>query len=311
MKKRLDEKQVAGNETKAATKLQAAQRGFRARLQIIKNLEEKVKKFIPNRQNHIQKRFEILKVLNTYKKPPITATEMSTVREYKREFEQMEKNKDANRKRLEEEANRERQEKERLKKEKEEFAIKRQSLKNKYRIIFTNENESVPGLVKFYSTKLPSEIKTEDDLKLFKYTTVNGTQKTLYNTNMNQIKKNIKNAKQVQAERAKSNANIAENMAVKARKAALKRLLGEKKVEKYKTVPIIEKLNRAKTISELETIQEEINRLGATRPIVNTGRGPGKGRAVPGGQTGTKQRKFEKENLRKRMKRGGRASDTK
>ena len=193
MKKKLEEKQVTGKESKAATKLQAAQRGFRERLTIITNLEKNTKNFLTTRPNHIQKKQEITKVLTEYKKPPITSIDMRTVRQFRKDLENMKKVENENKRRLIAEAEKKRNEAERVKKEKKEFNVKYQSLKEKREIIYMNNK--VPGMIKFISDILPSEIKTEDNLRRFKYTTVNGKQKILDNTGMNEIKKNIENAK--------------------------------------------------------------------------------------------------------------------
>jgi len=79
--------------TEAATKIQAAQRGFKARLKMIEQSEKKVSAYKPprNRQNIWTKKTTLLKTLEDYKKPPITSTDMSEIREQMRELEKMKK----------------------------------------------------------------------------------------------------------------------------------------------------------------------------------------------------------------------------
>jgi hypothetical protein len=223
---------IKKKETNAAIKLQAAQRGFRTRLKIIENLENNVDSFTSARANHKRKREVILKALKTYKKPPITSMEMSTVRGYRQELEKMKKNIEDNKARLEEQDRQQREENERMRnqrkenermrkeqeeqdrkqqeeqdrkqqeeneltrKKQEEFRKKVKSLENKRKIIYTNGK--VPGLIKFTGTKIfmgTNEFKEEDDLQNYKYTTVNGEEKILHTTSVKELEKNIENAK--------------------------------------------------------------------------------------------------------------------
>ena len=198
--------------TEAATKIQAAQRGFKARLKMIEQSEKKVSAYKPprNRQNIWTKKTTLLKTLEDYKKPPITSTDMSEIREQMRELEKMKKDVNDAEKIIAEkrakQADENRKKKETQKKENEAFKVKYTSFKSKEKIIF--ENNKVPDLIKYISNILPSEIKTEDNLRKFGYTSVDGTQKILHNTNMNQIKKNITNVKQKEAAVRQKEANV-------------------------------------------------------------------------------------------------------
>ena len=198
--------------TEAATKIQAAQRGFKARLKMIEQSEKKVSAYKPprNRQNIWTKKMTLLKTLEDYKKPPITSTDMSEIREQMRELEKMKKGVNDAEKIIAEkrakQADENQKKKETQKRENEAFKVKYTSFKSKEKIIF--ENNKVPDLIKYISNILPSEIKTEDNLRKFGYTSVDGTQKILHNTNMNQIKKNITNVKQKEAAVRQKEANV-------------------------------------------------------------------------------------------------------
>ena len=208
--------------TEAATKIQAAQRGFKERLKIIEQFENKVSAYQPpqNRQNIWTKKRTLSKTLEDYKKPPITSTDMSEIREQMRELEKMKKGVNDAEKIIAEkrakQADENQKKRETQRKEKEAYNVKYTSFKSKEKIIF--ENNKVPGLIKYISNILPSEIKTEDNLRKFRYTSVDGTQKILHNTNMNQIKKNITNVKQKAA--AVKIQTVARGMAVRRQKEA-------------------------------------------------------------------------------------------
>jgi len=316
MKKKLEEKQATAKETKAATKLQAARRGFMERLKIIKNLEDNVKKFKTTRLNHIQKRTDILKSLNKYKKPPITSIEMTTVRQYRGDLNQMKKNANAARDMADAETKQKRNEAERVKMKQEEFMKRYISLRKKREAIYINNN--VPGMIKFTSDILPSEIKNEANLKRFKYTTVNGEQKILDNTGMNEIKKNIEEAKRAKANEEANRANKAQKVKEEAKRASkaqkvkenaqvvqtellrtkkrelINKLASKSNVEGRKKNGFPKRIKQADSMNKLETIESEIDKLTKTTSS-------GYGRTQVSNQLGDWSEKKRVENFGRRI----------
>jgi hypothetical protein len=337
--------------TEAATKIQAAQRGFKARLKMIEQSEKKVSAYQPpqNRQNIWTKKRTLSKTLEDYKKPPITSTDMSEIREQMRELEKMKKDVNDAEKIIAEkrakQADENRKKKETQKKENEAFKVKYTSFKSKEKIIF--ENNKVPGLIKYISNILPSEIKTEDNLRKFRYTSVDGTQKILHNTNMNQIKKNITNVKQKAA--AVKIQSVARGVAVRKQKEANAEAAKRQKeanaeaTKRQKEAAKIQEEANAKTaagravdirkgelrkllsdkkledfqktkifpkIKNAKTIQEleKIHDDIKKSRITKSKINTGQtGRSKPRGQTGRSMLKYEQQNSKKSVRKSGRA----
>jgi hypothetical protein len=191
---------------------------------------------------------------------------------------------------------------------------------------------------------LPSEIRTDDNFRKFTYRSVDGTQKILYNTNMNQIKKNITNVKQKAA--AVKIQSVARGVAVRKQKEANAEAAKRQKeanaeaAKRQKEAAKIQEEANAKTaagravdirkgelrkllsdkkledfqktkifpkIKNAKTIQELEKIHDDIKKLRITESRINTGRSKPRGQTGRSMLTYEQQNSKKSVRKSGRA----